>query len=112
MKKDPKRENAYFFKLADFGFAKKHDEVGGTVLGTEHYMSPEIFLNEVYGFEVDMWAFGVLLYFMLNMEFPFKLNPHATIEQKREELIKQAKDFSYSKLVKNSKKKIMDNCTP
>lgn len=34
-------------------------------------MSPEIFRNEAYGFEVDMWAFGVLFYFMLNMEFPF-----------------------------------------
>jgi serine/threonine protein kinase len=37
-------------------------------------MSPEIFSgNETtfYGFEVDMWAFGVLFYFMLNMEFPF-----------------------------------------
>ena len=67
--------NDGYLKLTDFGFAKKHDEVGGTVLGTEHYMSPEIFLNEVYSFEVDMWAFGVLLYFMLNMEFPFsKLN--------------------------------------
>lgn len=34
-------------------------------------MSPEIYRNETYGFEVDMWAFGVLFYFMLNMEFPF-----------------------------------------
>lgn len=37
-------------------------------------MSPEIFSgseNSFYGFEVDMWAFGVLFYFMLNMEFPF-----------------------------------------
>jgi len=41
------------------------------VLGTENYMSPEIYRNETYGFEVDMWAFGVLFYFMLNMEFPF-----------------------------------------
>jgi serine/threonine protein kinase len=37
-------------------------------------MSPEIFSgneSSFYGFEVDMWAFGVLFYFMLNMEFPF-----------------------------------------
>jgi serine/threonine protein kinase len=43
-------------------------------------MSPEIFAgNEesFYGFEVDMWAFGVLFYFMLNMEFPFS-TPLAT----------------------------------
>lgn len=39
-----------------------------------------------------MWAFGVLFYFMLNMEFPFStsmqnilgINPHLQLEQKRE----------------------------
>ncbi len=48
--------------------------MGGTILGTEQFMSPEIFAGSediLYGFEVDMWAFGVLFYFMLNMEFPF-----------------------------------------
>jgi len=25
----------------------------------------------MYGYEVDMWAFGVLFYYMLNMAFPF-----------------------------------------
>ena len=62
------------YKLADFGFSKKKDSVGGTILGTEQFMSPEIFSGDeenMYGFEVDMWAFGVLFYFMLNMEFPF-----------------------------------------
>ena len=44
-------------------------------------MSPEIFKSgvveqpeeegELYGYEVDMWAFGVLLYYMLNMTYPF-----------------------------------------
>jgi len=34
------------------------------------YMSPEVY-GEDYGFEVDMWAFGVLFYYMLNKEFPF-----------------------------------------
>ena len=59
------------FKLADFGFSKKSGDIGGTVLGTENYMSPEIYKSDNYGFEVDMWAFGVLMYFMLNKEFPF-----------------------------------------
>ncbi len=48
--------------------------LGGTILGTSQFMSPEIY-NEnpisFYGYEVDIWAFGVLFYFMLNMEFPF-----------------------------------------
>lgn len=41
------------------------------MLGTENFMSPEIYHGENYGFEVDMWAFGVLFFFMLNTEFPF-----------------------------------------
>ena len=39
---------------------------GETVLGTGNYMSPEIYKQEEYGFEVDMWAFGVVMFFMLN----------------------------------------------
>lgn len=44
------------------------------MLGTDQFMSPEILSadeNNTYGYEVDMWAFGVLFYFMLNMEYPF-----------------------------------------
>lgn len=59
------------FKLADFGFAKKAELIGGTILGTEAFMSPEVFSNHPYGFEVDMWSFGVIFFFMLNMEYPF-----------------------------------------
>jgi serine/threonine protein kinase len=58
--------------LADFGFSKKIEDIGGTILGTENFMSPEIYSgSEAYGFEVDMWAFGVLFFFMLNLEYPF-----------------------------------------
>ena len=31
------------FKLADFGFSKKEGDIGGTILGTEQFMSPEIY---------------------------------------------------------------------
>ena len=60
-----------YFKLADFGFSKKSSDICGTMLGTENFMSPEIYKGENYGYEVDMWAFGVLFFFMLNKEFPF-----------------------------------------
>lgn len=107
------------YKLADFGFAKKNEDVGGTVLGTENYMSPEIYSNEVYSYEVDMWAFGVLFYFMLNMEYPFsKLPPNPEIstraepDEKQRELTKQATNFSYKDRVAGSKKRLMDNCNP
>ena len=62
------------YSIGDFGFAKKAEEITGTVLGTGQYMCPEIFMCETYGLEVDMWAVGVILFFMLNGEYPFSTN--------------------------------------
>ena len=54
------------YKIADFGFARS---IGGTAAkthcGTEKYMAPEILNNTYYGISVDIWALGVLFYFML-----------------------------------------------
>lgn len=49
-----------------------------TVLGTRQYMSPEIFQEEEYGFEIDMWALGVLFCFILNRSYPFSIDPYYT----------------------------------
>ena len=41
------------FKLADFGFSKKHGKLNGTILGTDQFMAPEVFSGDednVYGF--------------------------------------------------------------
>ena len=59
------------FMLGDFGFAKRTKDIRGTVLGTAQFMSPEVYTCETYGEEVDMWAIGVMLFFMLNAEYPF-----------------------------------------
>lgn len=68
--------------MADFGFAKKTGVGTNTVIGTEYFMSPEIYEQgvegsegEKYGFEVDVWACGVLLFYMLNACFPFRKPP-------------------------------------
>lgn len=34
-------------------------------------MSPEVLSDKPYGYEIDMWAFGVTFYFLLNQELPF-----------------------------------------
>lgn len=38
-------------------------------------MAPEIINNSYYGISVDIWALGVLFYFMLFAEYPFKGKP-------------------------------------
>lgn len=61
------------YKIADFGFARSIGGVGAkTHCGTEKYMAPEIINNAYYGISVDLWAVGVLLYFMLFAEYPFR----------------------------------------
>lgn len=57
--------NKKVYKIADFGLSTLESK-GDIVLGTGSYMSPELYSSKEYGFEVDMWSFGVVFYFMLN----------------------------------------------
>ncbi|KAI9466619.1 kinase-like domain-containing protein [Lactarius psammicola] len=43
-------------------------------VGTPAFSSPEVLLEREYSFEVDLWAFGVILYEMLSGREAFKVN--------------------------------------
>lgn len=63
-----------YLKLVDFGIAKKLDEKNNqtfTIIGTPHYMAPEVLLGRGYGLEVDIWSMGVLLYEFVCGRLPF-----------------------------------------
>ncbi|XP_077869245.1 dual serine/threonine and tyrosine protein kinase-like [Saccoglossus kowalevskii] len=51
-------------KIADMGLCKAEGFVGDTVCGTPLYMPPEITLGFDYDKAVDVYAFGVLLWFI------------------------------------------------
>ncbi|KAF9178197.1 hypothetical protein BGZ51_008032 [Haplosporangium sp. Z 767] len=61
--------------IADFGLSKiiDHDmfHVLTTTCGTPGYMAPEIFQKSGHGKPVDMWALGVITYFLLCGQPPF-----------------------------------------
>lgn len=56
-------------KIADFGFATTNNDY--KVLGTPNYMAPEIFGKKAYDYKVDIWALGVIIYFLHYNNLPF-----------------------------------------
>jgi len=62
-------------KLVDFGFSLKFkdDQICNDICGTPNYMCPELCRRGEYDPRAaDVWALGVIFYFLLNNEFPFK----------------------------------------
>lgn len=61
-------------KIADFGIARVEGSVltlGGAVVGTPHYMSPEQFTGDPMDGRADLFAVGIILYEMLTGRKPF-----------------------------------------
>lgn len=42
-----------------------------TIIGTPHYMAPEVFEGSGYSFQADLWSLGCLLYEFVCYELPF-----------------------------------------
>ena len=63
-----------YIKLTDFGLVKEkmdNETKTTTFCGTPEYVAPEMIQGKAYGYSVDWWAFGTLVYEMLFGVPPF-----------------------------------------
>ncbi|KZP21322.1 Pkinase-domain-containing protein [Athelia psychrophila] len=100
--RDLKPENLIFrtkapdadIMIADFGLSRVMDESKLSMLtevcGTPGYMAPEIFKKTGHGKPVDVWAMGVIVYFLLAGYTPFDRD---TQQQEMEAII--AGDYAF-----------------
>lgn len=65
-------------KIIDFGLSKlaSKTEHGGILLGTPEYLAPEVYekkgRNDSYTSQLDCWAAGMIMYFLICGKLPFK----------------------------------------
>ncbi|KAI8812833.1 kinase-like domain-containing protein, partial [Cladochytrium replicatum] len=50
------------------------------VVGTPHYMAPEVLAKKFYGREVDMWSIGIIAYQCLFGDVPFTLKGDGAVQ--------------------------------
>ena len=65
-------ENDGYLKLIDIGWSKKIlNGYAKTMLGTPHYMAPEIVEGSNYSFSSDFYSIGICLYYLFYNKFPY-----------------------------------------
>eukprot|EP00930_Biecheleria_cincta_P075783 TRINITY_DN6297_c0_g1_i1.p1 TRINITY_DN6297_c0_g1~~TRINITY_DN6297_c0_g1_i1.p1 ORF type:complete len:1071 (-),score=147.91 TRINITY_DN6297_c0_g1_i1:41-3253(-) len=62
-----------YIKLIDFGCARRVGFRGScrSLVGTPHYVAPEVILSKDYSFSCDVWALGICLYEFICGPLPF-----------------------------------------
>lgn len=62
-------------KLIDLGTAKSIEKLKGlrtyTIIGTPHYMAPEVIIGKGYSYQVDLWSVGICCYEFLCGGVPY-----------------------------------------
>lgn len=93
-------------KLIDFGTCKEISERTNTVIGTPHYMAPEVVLGEGYTSIVDIWSVAICLYEFVTGSVPFgelaeePIDVYLAIINDEVNFPSSIKDFNFKDLIK------------
>ena len=60
-----------YIKIIDFGTVKEIKDRTSTIIGTSHYMAPEVSRGEGYSFQVDIWSIAICMYEFFCGKLPF-----------------------------------------
>ena len=60
-----------YLKFIDFGTAKEIIDRTNTIIGTPHYMAPEVILGEGYSFQIDIWSIAICMFEFICGKVPF-----------------------------------------
>lgn len=98
-----------YLKVIDFGIAKdlSGKDSTHTLIGTPHYMAPEIILGKRYSFAADYWSVGIVLYEIFYGKVPFGMNVtdsnkvFSEITEKKLAFPTDPKNNNFNMLIKN-----------
>ena len=92
-------------KMGDFGLAVKLDyknEKIKSFCGTLNYMAPEIFERKGYSYEIDIWALGIIMCYLLVGKNPFQSSTEKeTINNIKNNKLNFPKDIKLSSSAKD-----------
>ena len=108
-------KNQIKIKLFDFGLSKiigNHEKTNESY-GSFFYCPPEVLNNQSYDYKVDIWPFGIIIYYLLFHKFPFETSNHnnQTQEERVKIFIQKVSHLGHihidEKSAKNKQQKIM-----
>ena len=69
-----------YLKMIDFGTSKFLTDYTSTVIGTPHYIAPEILQGKGYSLSCDFWSLGICMYEIFYGIYPFGNDATEVIE--------------------------------
>jgi cGMP-dependent protein kinase len=76
-------QNGYL-KLIDFGTSKIITDFTNTIIGTPHYIAPEILYGKGYSLSSDIWSMGICMYEIFYGMYPFGQNAFDVLDVYKE----------------------------